>query len=203
MKLYYSPGSCALASHIVLEEIGKPFELEKVDLRAGQQRTPEYRSQVNWKGKVPTLKLDNGEMLTENPAIMSYLADINPQAGLLAPPGDLKRARAQEWLAWCASAIHPLFGRIFGRAAFTPEETEKTRAALEQLLEQFSAHFEGKSYVLGEEFSIADSYTIVFYRWGRALDVKLGAAHKPAVEKLLTRPAVKRALEAEGIQVQV
>jgi glutathione S-transferase len=203
MKLYYSPGSCALASHIVLEEIGRPYEVEKVDLRGGQQKSPEYLGGVNWKGKVPALRLDNGEVLTENPAIMSYLADLNPQAGLLAPPGELPRARAQEWLAWCASGIHPLFGRMFGRAALSPEEAEKVKVALEKQLDDFAKHMEGKSFVLGDKFSIADSYAIVFYRWAKALDVKVGAGHKAAVEKLLSRPAVKRALEAEGLQVQV
>src|SRR5438094_3152485 len=98
MKLYYSKGSCSLASHIVLEEVGATFETQRINLREGEQKKPEYL-QINRKGKVPALALDGGEVLTENPAIMSFIADTYPDARLLAAPGQLERYRALEWLA--------------------------------------------------------------------------------------------------------
>jgi glutathione S-transferase len=208
MKLYLSPGACSLASHIVLEEIGQPYETEKIALRDGQQRTPQYLA-INWKGKVPALVLDDGQTLTENPVITSYLADKYSAAGLLAPPGDLARARAQEWLAWCASGVQPAFGPLFGPSKYVDDAaaqanlTEKARATVERLLAQFGDKM-GAPYVLGERFSIADAYTLVFWKWATDLfKLKTHPRHRAAVEKLLDRAAIQRVLAAEGLKITI
>src|SRR5215471_12924986 len=111
MKLYFSNGACSLASHIVLEEAGAKYEAVKVNLRDGEQRKPEYLK-INWKGKVPALQLDGGQVITENPVIHAWVADAHPRAGLLAPVGELARARALEWTAWCASYVQPAFAPL-------------------------------------------------------------------------------------------
>src|SRR5258705_1676678 len=112
MKLYFSNGSCSLASHIALEEAGVKFEGQRLNLKEGEQNKPEFLK-TNPKHKVPTIVLDDGTVLTENPAIISYVADTHPEANLLAKPGELARAKAQEWLAWCSSTPHSSFGPLF------------------------------------------------------------------------------------------
>src|SRR6185312_12997439 len=130
MKLFYSNGSCSLASHITLEEAGAKFEAVRVDLRAGEQKKPEYLA-INPKGKVPALVVDAG-VITENPAIMSYVADTHPQAKLLAAPGDFARAKAQEWLAWCASTVHRDFSPLF-RDKDNADQLKLVQGHLDQL----------------------------------------------------------------------
>jgi len=207
MKLYYSPGACSLAAHIVLEEAGAKYETVKLSLREGDQRKPEYL-QKNPKAKVPLLELDNGEFLTENPAIQTYVADTYAQAGLLPPVGDLARIRALEWLAWCASSIHPAYGLLFGNKRLIDGEEaqkslfDKSVHNLQAQLDAFDRGLTGKTYVLGDRFSAADSYTLVFYNWAKNFPLKIGPAHKAAAEKLLTRPAVQRAFATEGLKAE-
>jgi glutathione S-transferase len=204
MKLYFSPGACSLAAHIVLEEAGAKYELVKLSLRDGDQRKPEYL-QKNPKAKVPLLELDDGQFVTENPAIQSYVADTFPQAGLLPPVGDLQRIRAQEWLAWCASGVQPAFGLLFGSKRLVDGEEaqkslfEKGVQNLQAQLDAFDRGLTGKSFVLGDRFSAADSYTLVFYNWAKNFPVKTGPAHNASAEKLLARPAIQRVFAAEGL----
>src|SRR5689334_21542930 len=112
MKLYFSNGSCSLCSMICLEEAGARDEGVRLNLREGEHRRPEFLK-INPKGRVPVLVLDDGTVITENPAVMSFIADTHPNAPLLAAPGEVARAQAQEWMAWCASAVHPAFGPLF------------------------------------------------------------------------------------------
>jgi glutathione S-transferase len=207
MKLYYSTGSCSLASHIVLEEAGVKFEAQRLNLKEGDTRKPEYLK-INPKGKVPTLVLDDGQVLTENPAIMSYIADTHPEAKLLAPVGDVQRARAQEWLAWCASAIHAAtFGPLFAASKIAdPAEKqaaiEKAKPALASAMEMFDRGLEGKDYVLGH-FSIADAYTLVFTNWMRLFGLTPGANIKRSAKALLARPGVQRAVTTQQLKIEV
>lgn len=196
MKLYYATGACSLASHIVVEELGVEVEKVKVNLRERENRKPEYLA-INWKGKVPALGLDDGQVLTENPVIEMYLADTHPKGGLLAALGEPARYRALEWLAWSSSFVQPLLGPLFHNP--TPEQRENGQKALDT----FSHRLDGKSYVLGDRFSIADSYTLVFLGWAKLFKLELGAGHKAAAEKLLARPAVQRALAVEGLKLEV
>lgn len=154
MKLYFSNGSCSLASHIALEEADAKFDAHRVNLREGEQKRPEYLA-VNPKAKVPALAVDGG-VITENPAILSYIADTHPQARLLAPPGELARAKAQEWLAWCASTVHRDFSPLF-----RDKDNAEQRRLTQQNLDHYEEWLKG-TYVLGETFSAADCYTLIF-----------------------------------------
>jgi glutathione S-transferase len=207
MKLYYSSGSCSLASHIILEEAGVKFEALRLNLRDGDNRKPEYLK-INPKGKVPALVLDDGQVLTENPAILSYIADTHPQAKLLPPVGELARARAQEWLAWCASALHAgIFSPMFGanRIADPTEKQavlDRLKAQLTEQMAMFDRGLEGKSFVLGE-FSIADAYTLVFANWMRLFGLTPGDNIKRSVRALLARPGVERAVTTQQLKIEV
>jgi glutathione S-transferase len=202
MKLYFSSGSCSLASHIVLEEAGAKYATHRLNLREGEQRRPEYLK-INPKGKVPALQLDDGNVLTENPAIMSWVADTHPEAGLLARPGELQRARAQEWMAWCASAIHPSFGPFFAALRNKTEVDPAQKATLTGHLGMFDQWLGGKRYVLGESFSTADAYTLVFFGWANLFSLPIGDNWKKAAGALLERPAVQRVLDAHELKLAV
>ena len=208
MKFFYYPGSCSLASRIVLEECGAKYDAVKVNLREGQQRAAEFLK-INPKGKVPALVLDDGTTVTENPAIMMHLADAHPEAGLLAGNADPARTRALEWLLWCASTIHPLFSHVFAPARFVDgEESQKSLAAkardsLHKQLEMFDQQLRGRAFVVGDRFSIADTYTPVFWHWCRKLGLTAGDAHRAAVEKIISRPAVQRALAGDELRLEL
>ena len=196
MKLYFSNGSCSLASHIMLEEAGAKFETQRINLREGEQKKPEYLK-VNPKGKVPALVLDGGVVLTENPAIISYIADTHPQANLLAPPGELARAKAQEWLAWCSSTVHISFGPLFRN-----REDEAQRKLVQTNLELFNDWL-GGTFVLGEQFSAADAYTLVFTGWAALFGLKIGDRMRHAAKALLQREAVKRAITTQQLRFEL
>ncbi len=194
MKLYFSNGSCSLASHIVLEEAGAKFEAQRVNLREGEQKKPGYTA-INPKAKVPTLVVDEG-VITENPAIMSYVADTHPQAKLLAAPGEFARAKAQEWLAWCASTVHRDFSPLFRN----PDNAEQ-KALVQSHLDNFEAWLKGP-YVLGDTFSVADAYTLVFTLWAPRFGFTLGPKMRASAKKLLERPAVQRAVTTQQLKFE-
>jgi glutathione S-transferase len=201
MKLYFSNGSCSLASHVALEEAGAKFDTHRLNLREGEQRKAEYLK-INPKGKVPALQLDDGTILTENPAIISYVADTHPQAGLLAKPGEIARAKAQEWLAWCASSIHPLFGPLFGALAKGSKCDEAQRHAVQAQLDRFDQWLLG-TFVLGEQFSAADAYTLVFTGWIKLFELRLGDKTRRSAQALLQRPAVQRAVQTQQLKFEL
>lgn len=132
MKLYYCPGACSLSPHIVLQETGAAYTLVKVDLQHKKIETGQDFYTINPKGYVPALQLDNGQVLTEGPAIVQYLADQHPQAGLAPAAGTLERARLQEWLNYIATELHQSFGPLFHPAS--EEEKQKTIVAIKQKL---------------------------------------------------------------------
>lgn len=202
LTYYFGPGACSLASHIVLEETGAPFTAKSVALRKGEQQKPDYLA-MNPKGKVPLLVID-GKPLTENVAIMTYLSKSFPQAKLL-PTGDLlKEAEALAFLAWCTAGIHPVFSRMFGPQRFCdlPESTDNVKklaagptaqnfALIEKMLE-------GKDWLFGE-FSAADAYLFVFWRWAlhHKLDVSAYPNYAKHFERMQARPSVQRAVARE------
>jgi glutathione S-transferase len=163
---------------------------------------------LNPKGRVPTLVLDDGQVLTENPAIMSYIADSHPEAKLLAPVGDLQRERAQEWMAWCASSIHagsfsPLFGALRIQDPAEKQATiDKLKPAVASAMELFDKWLEGKDFVLGH-FSIADTYTLVFANWMRLFGLTPGPNLKRSAKALLARPGVQRAVTTQQLKIEV
>lgn len=202
MKLYYAPGACSLSPHIVLRELGLDHQLERVDLRSQPHRTAsgEDFSQISAKGYVPALRLADGELLTEGPAIVQYLADQKPEAGLLAPAGSLARARAQEWLNYIATELHKNFGALF-RPDGPDEVKQAARAALAQRLRFTAEALQDREYLVGERFGVADAYLFVVLGWCQYLAVDLAAypALQAFQQRIAERPAVQAALKAEGL----
>jgi glutathione S-transferase len=196
MKLYFSNGSCSLASMIALEEAGARYEGVRLNLREGDQAKADYLK-INPKGKVPALVLDDGTVITENPAIMSYVADTHPDAALLPPPGEVARAKAQEWLAWCASSVHVAFGPLFG----PKRDDEAQRKLVQQNLDRYEQWLRGP-FVLGERFSAADTYTLVFTLWANMFGLTIGDKMRRSARALLERPGVQRAIKTQQLKFE-
>lgn len=201
MKLYYTPGACSLSPHIVLREAGADFELERVDLKTGKTESGADFGEINAKGYVPTLQLDDGQVLTEGAAIVQYVADSNG-AGTLAPkPGTLERARLQEHLNFTATELHKAFGPFFSADA---SEADKQAAATKvgKRLDHYEALFaDGRSYLLGEDFSVADAYLFTIASWTVPTGIGLDRwPHLAAFsERVAGREKVQDALRAEGL----
>ncbi len=204
MKLFYAPGACSIGIHVLLEEIGKPYDLELVNLREGAQFKPEFTS-VNAKSKVPTLLKDDGGVLTEYPAIAYYLSVTNPDAKVL-PGGIEGMAQAFEVVDYCVATMHMQgFGRIFKPSNYAPSEAdhEAVKARGGEIFEKGLAWLDqklaGRDYVTGE-FSFAD--TAVFYVcfwWAARLNRPLPANVAAHYARMNARPAVQRTLKAEGL----
>jgi len=200
LKLYYSPGACAMASHIALEEAGADYELQKIDLRQGEQRAPEYLA-INPAGVTPALATAQG-VITQNVAILAYVAQVCPQAGL-APTEAYAFARMQAFNAWLASSLHPAIGKVlFSRP---PLEVAARAEALEQALARYDLaeqHLLVGPWALGADHSATDGYLMVFTRWARQADL-LDKVRFPGLnahlDRVQSRPAVQRALAAEGL----
>lgn len=198
-KLYYSPGACSLAPHIVLEEIGAPYEVQAVNLKAGEQRTPAYLAQ-NPKGAVPALKTDRG-VLTEGVAILNYLAATHPEAGL-APVGDpYAQAVLTSFCAYLGSSVHPNIGKLLFYPLGDAEKAAQREVTLSKLRLIEDSLLVGP-WALGDTYTVADPYLSVFERWARAGGL-LDAAEFPRMNAHLdavqARPAVERVLANEGL----
>lgn len=201
MKLYYAPGACSLSPHIVLRELGLPFDLERVDLTTKKTTSGADFLTINPKGYVPALQFDDGEILTEGAAIVQYLADQKPDARLAPPTGSWPRTRLQEQLNFLASELHKAFTPLFQRNA--SEETKK--AALSNverrldLVEQMLA--DGRPYLMGDAYTVADAYLFVLSGWSKPTGIDLGKWPKLSafVQRMRQREAVGAALQAEGL----
>lgn len=202
MKLYYAPGACSLAPHIVLEEAGLPYRTVRVDLRQQPHRTEDgvdYTT-INSKGYVPALSLDSGAVLTEGAAIMQYIADLVPETKLAPPPGTFERVHLQEWLHFVGTEIHKGFGPLWDDSA--PLEV-KTRAQ-ERLEKRFSwieHQLVGREYLVGSRFSVADAYLFTCMNWCNFLHIPLDKypALTAYLARIAERPAVQAVFKAEGI----
>jgi glutathione S-transferase len=204
MKLFYFPNTCAMAIHVVLEEIGKPYELARVDFTKNEQYGPEYVA-INPKSKVPALQRDDGSLLTELPAIAWYLARLNPEANLL--PKDVEgEARALEIMDYLIATVHMRgFTRIFrpGNFSPSPEDKEKVqetgRQTVAQGFEILAPVIGDKDYILGG-FSIVDCVLFFLEYWAvDRVKMTLPPAFAAHLQRMLARPAVRRALVAEGL----
>jgi glutathione S-transferase len=204
VKLHYSPGACSVGIHVILEEIGKPYETVLTNTREGAQFKPEFVA-INPKSKVPTLIRDDGSVLTEYPAIAFWLARTNPQAKLLPDDPD-GQARALEFIDYCVATMHMQgFSRIFRPANFSANEADhpavqaKGEETFSKGLALMDKALEGKEYLLGR-FSIAD--TALFYVcfwWAFRLKKPLPKNVAAHYERMKARPAVQRTLQAEGL----
>ena len=199
MKLYYFPHACSLAPHIVLRELALPFELVRVDNQAKTTANGEDFLQINPKGYVAALQLDNGEVLTEATAILQYLADLKPTAGLAPANGSWARVRLQEWLNFIATEIHGGLA-VFFNAAIQGEVRAMFQATLFKRLAILEQTLEGQDYLLGAQYSVADAYLFVVLRWAAFHDIDLGKWPALAAfqQRIGQRPAVIAALAAES-----
>jgi len=199
MKLYYSPGACSLSPHIVLREAELKFDLIKVE-RSKQTSDGRDFKLINPKGYVPLLELDNGEYLSEGPAIVQYIADRAPQKQLAPENGSLPRYRLQEWLNYITSELHKSYGPLF--YPNTPDVYKPiVKENLAARYEFINASLAGKSYLLGNTFSVADAYLFVVTNWAGhvGLDLSKNTNVVAFQDRVRARPAVQAALEAEGL----
>jgi glutathione S-transferase len=204
MKLMYSPGACSIGIHVLLEEIGKPYETQLVNLREGAQYKPDFTA-VNPKSKVPTVVRDDGSVLTEYPAIAYWLARTNPDKKLLPDDVDAQ-VRVLEALDYAVSTVHMQgFARLFRSANFTPNpaDEDKVKERGKELVEKGFAVLDkalaNKDYLAGQ-FSIADSALFYVEYWGgKRMNMKLPPNCEAHLNRMLTRPAVQRVLQQEGL----
>lgn len=199
MKLYFSPGACSLSPHIVLRELGLPFEAVKVDLGSKQTADGGDFKAINPKGYVPTLQLDNGQILTEGPAIVQYLADLKPEAKLAPANGSWQRYQLQEWLNFISTEIHKQFSPLFNAAnPDSVKDAQKTKLA--QRFGEISPLLEKQDYLTGSDFSVADAYLFTVLGWSKYFHIDLNQWPGIAgfVERVSARPAVAAAVEFEA-----
>jgi glutathione S-transferase len=200
MQLYFSPGACSLASHIALREAGLPVDLKRADLRAKKLEDGSDYLAVNSKGAVPALKLDNGQVLTEGPVILQYIADQKPESNLAPKNGTLERYRLQEWLNFITSEVHKTFSPLFNASA-DPAVKEYALANLRKRFDWINAQLAGKKYLTGDTFTVADAYLFAVVSWtnGLGIDLTPWPALKEYLARVAARPKVQEAMDAEGI----
>ena len=200
MKLYYAPGACSLSPHIVANEAGIPLELVRVNTRTKAVHTEGDYWDVNPKGYVPALELDDGEVLTEGPAIVQYLADRKPAAALAPENGSFARVRLQEMLNYITSEIHKTYSPLF-KPDVLPAVREERLAYLKKRYALLEKQLEGRKYLFGDQFTIADAYLFVVTNWARG--VKLELSEFPNLEafqkRVGSRKSVLKAMRAEGL----
>ncbi|WP_137389502.1 glutathione S-transferase N-terminal domain-containing protein [Rhodoligotrophos defluvii] len=198
MKLYMHPGACSLSPHIVCRELGIPIELINVDRATHRTSDGEDFIRINANGYVPVLMLDNGEKLTEGPAIVQYLAELHPEGGLLPSSGTIERARVQSWLNFITSELHKPMAMLM-----MPPYAPAKAALLDHVskrLTWLSKHMK-TPYVTGEAFTVVDAYLFVCLNWSPWNSVEL--ARWPGLQAFMKsvgqRPKVQEALAAEGL----
>lgn len=200
MKLYYSPGACSLSPHIVLREAGLPFTLELASTKTHKLADGTDYYSINPKGYVPLLELDDGQRLTEGPAIVQYIADRVPDKKLVAPWGSMERYRQLEWLTFIGTEIHKSFSPLFNPAS-SEELKNLSRTRLGQRLQWVDTQLAGKPYLGGDGFAVTDAYLFVVTNWSNFVQVDIGALAnvKAFLERVAARPSVQAAMKAEGL----
>jgi len=198
MKLYYAPGACSLSPHIVAKEAGLDLKLDKITNKKTEEGADFFA--INPKGYVPTLEIAPGEVLTEGPAIVQYIADQKPGAHLVPPAGSMQRYRLQEMLGYINSEIHKTYSPLF--SATTPPETiEERKTYLKKRYRYIEEKLAGHDYLLGDHFTVADAYLFTVTNW--AHHVKLDLSDFPNLlafqKRVAARPAVQAAMREEGL----
>ena len=207
MKLFYAPGACSMGIHILLEEIGAPYEAVKLDIRGGESQRPPF-SDLNPKGKVPTLQRDDGSVITEYPVIAHYLARTNPAAGLL-PADSEAEMHGAEAMDYCVATLHMQgFSRLFRPANFTPNEADhdavkaRGREIIEKGYALLDKQLAGKDWIAGP-YSAADSAVFYVSYWGaKRMGMTLPPNLAAHFDRMMARPAVQRMLAAEGLAAE-
>jgi len=206
MILYYSPGACSLGPHIALEEAGVSFETARIDLTKSEQMSEDYRA-LNPRGRVPILVMNEDQVITEVPALLTFIAGLNPEAQLVPPVGTLAHARCFEWLGFLSSTVHVAYAQFRRPERFVPADSPHAEPVSDHgkdiciaLWKEIDERLGGR-WAAGDSYSIADPYLLPFYTWKWRLD--LDAADLPHwtawVERMKERPAVQRALATEGV----
>ena len=192
MKLFIKPGACSLSPHIVLEELGLKYEVEKVDTKAKKTESGADYLTINPNGYVPALQLDSGAVLTEGPAIVQYLADLQPEKKLAPANGTPERYQLQSWLTFTGMELHRSFTPLFNPAA-SQDWKEAARANLERRLAWLNGELAGRDYLMGKDFTVAN--------WSKFVKFDIsGLPHLTAyMARVAARPAVLAALKAEGL----
>jgi glutathione S-transferase len=198
VKLYLTPHACSLSPHIVLREAGIPFDIEVVDLGTKKTKSGGNYTSVNPKGYVPALEIEGGQVLTEGPAIVQYIADQKPASKLAPPAGSFERYRLQEWLNFITSELHKSVGSLFANPPEAWKETVKARVA--GRFDTLSKSLQGKDYLMGSTFTVADAYLFVILTWTShvGIDLSKWPVLTAYFERVKARPAVKAALDAEA-----
>lgn len=193
MKLYYSPGTCALSPHIVANELSLPLKLIKVDLKSKRTEDGEEFTKINPNGYVPVLVLEDGKQLTEGPAIVQYLADLKPEHHLVPPAGSFERYRLQQWLNFITSEIHKGFSPLFN-PTFPEDAKQVVKNQLASRIGTVADHLAQRPYLLGEQFTVADAYLFVTLGWCShvGIDLSRWPVLKSYSEKIAGRPASGR-----------
>jgi glutathione S-transferase len=201
MKLYYSPGACSLSPHIALREAGLPFELVLASTKTHKLKDGTDYYGINSKGYVPLLELNDGQRLSEGPAIVQYIADQAPAKKLAPAAGTMERYRLMEWLNFITTELHKGFSPLFNPAM--PEDGKAlSRAKLRSRFEWLNGELAGKQYLMGDQFTVADGYLFTVSNWAKPTNVELeDLANIVAYRgRVAARPAVQAALEAEGLK---
>jgi glutathione S-transferase len=194
MKLYYSPGACSLADHIAMHEAEMQFDRVRVDLKTKTTETGQKFDEINPKSYVPTLEFDDGQRLTENVAILSWVAQRKPS---LAPSGELGTTRLIEMLAFISTELHKQFGRVFKPAS--DEEANAAREKIGQRFQLISTMLKG-NYLFGAEASVADAYLFTMLLWANKVKIEVPQRLAEFSQRMRGRPAVQLALKHEGIE---
>ncbi len=201
MKLYYSPGTCSLAPHIVAHEAGVNLTLERVDTASHKTAKGIDYYTINPKGAVPVLELDNGERLTEGPVIAQYLADISDAKQLVPAAGSMARYRVQEWQNYVTAELHKSYSPLFGTPDVDTVGKTNYLAALKKKYAWVNAQLEGRQYLTGDAFTAADAYLFAVTNWAKHvnLDLSAFASLQQFMTRVAARPAVQAALRAESM----
>jgi glutathione S-transferase len=200
MKLYYSPGACSLSPHIVATEAGLPVELEKVNLAEHKTESGEDYMKINPKGYVPALRLDDGSVLTEGPAIVQYLADQNPSSGLAPKAGSIERYRLQEWLNFIGTELHKNFGPLFNKAS-SDDAKNTAKTNINKRLTYINDQLANRQYLMGSNFTVADAYAFTIINWTNFVGIDLKPYPNVVAYQARVggRPKVHETLKAEGL----
>jgi len=200
MKLYYAPAVCSMAAHIIAHELGIPLDLEKVDLKSKRTASGRDFTQLNPKGYVPALELDDGSLLTENIAILQYLAARHPQQALVPAHGSSDFFRLLEWLGFINSEVHKTFTPLW-HPEYPQEMRDLARQTLEKRLGFLDRHLADHRHLMGEHFSLADAYAFTVINWTSYLKIDInGYPHlQRYLAEVANRPSVRQAMTAEGL----
>lgn len=200
MKLFYSPGSCAMSPHIVLCETGLDYTLERVDLSTKTTESGRPLKEITPHDAVPVLQLDNGDTLTEGAAIVQYVADQRPEAGLLPSAGTFERARVQQWLNYIATEMHKAHVPLF-KADYPQPYKDIAITNVKKAYDFVSASLADQPYLTGETFSVADAYLFTIINWHNfiALDLEPWPVLVAFQARVAARPAVQKAMQEEGL----